>query len=748
MNQQEQQIQNDGLVNVNGKLINENVKAFVQLKDINKIYPNGVQAVYDFNIDIHHHDFIVLVGPSGCGKSTTLRMVAGLEDISSGSLYIGKVLSNYVPSKDRDISMVFQSYALYPQMSVYENIAFPLKARKYDKVRHLEKELDRKDVLAVYDNLPLFMEGLQESQDKSLRFGSVATYISTKLNRRESAIRFLLGFKMKDAAEMMERKEEVLVKMEELIQKERTDYQKMGYSFDENTYAVLDKDGNEVHYKAHLTKSEIREKVFDAARILDLGPYLDRKPKELSGGQMQRVALGRAIVRNAKLFLMDEPLSNLDAKLRVQMRSEIVRIHEQIGATTIYVTHDQTEAMTMATRIAVMSKGWVQQIDVPSVIYNQPNNIFVATFIGSPAMNIFDGIYENGVVTFQNGFHIAMPEDYQNVHDNFYRRKIAQTKAFLEKPAVKRMHGILLLDELVAANDQMNADIKTLAENKKKEEKNKNKKNDKKKEEKKDEKKSKNRLLSEEEKLRISDEINTLFAKMHNLFDQIKQIGLEIADSKEEMDINDGNLISGAIESLDWDDPKSVQHIMSVIRKPLYNICGITSKELSILHNAEVFNKDKKKEGKEEVLFYNKRKGKAKKAVKGYKNVLHVKDSKIILTNNLYLVLTTLLERYESYLTKAHSVSVGIRPEHIHLASEYSDSNRSDVFVCKSDVVELLGSELLLHSNFNDVEMIAKISTGTLVKPHEDVQLCVDRSKVLLFDENGGDTIADWVKAD
>ena len=734
MNQQEQQMQNGELTNVNGKLVNENVKAFVELKDINKIYPNGVQAVYDFNIDIHHHDFIVLVGPSGCGKSTTLRMVAGLEDISSGSLYIGKVLSNYVPSKDRDISMVFQSYALYPQMSVYENIAFPLKARKYDKVRYLEKELDRKDVLAVYEKLPLFFEGLQESKDKNLRFGSVATYLSTKLNLRESAIAFLLKFNFKTEEDMVSRREEVLAKLEELIQKERSGYQAKGFSFDEGTFAVLDQNGSEVHYKAHLTKSEIREKVFDAARILDLGPYLDRKPKELSGGQMQRVALGRAIVRNAKLFLMDEPLSNLDAKLRVQMRSEIVRIHEQIGATTIYVTHDQTEAMTMATRIAVMSKGWVQQIDEPSVIYNQPNNIFVATFIGSPAMNIFDGVYENGSVKLRDGFRIVMPDGYQEVHDNFYKRKIAQTKAFLEKPAVKRMHGILLLDALVENNNRMNEDAKRLAENERIEKKN--------------QKKNNKNVLSEQQKRELIEEINDLMEKKKKLFAEIREIGLELCHSEDPMDVTDGNLIVASIDNIDWDDLSTVMRAMSAIRSPLYNICGITSKELSILHNAEVFNKDKKKEGKEEVLFYNKRKGKAKKAVKGYKNVLHVKDSKIILTNNLYLVLNDLLQKYESYLTLPHSVSVGIRPEHIHLDDEYFDANKSDAFVCKSDVVELLGSELLLHTNFNDIEMIAKISTGTLVKPHEDVKLSVDRSKVLIFDDNSGDTIADWVKAD
>lgn len=252
----------------NKRVTDESINGFVVLKDINKVYGNRVQAVFNFNLSVEKNEFIVLVGPSGCGKSTTLRMIAGLEEITDGKLYIDNVLANYLESKDRDIAMVFQSYALYPNMSVYDNIGFGL------QVRGLKKEV-------------------------------------------------------------------------------------------------------------------IKERVFKAAEILDLGNYLDRKPKELSGGQMQRVALGRAIVRDAKLFLMDEPLSNLDAKLRVQMRSEIVKLHRNIGATTIYVTHDQTEAMTMADRIVIMNKGLVQQIGSPIEVYNNPANVFVATFIGNPPMNVF-----------------------------------------------------------------------------------------------------------------------------------------------------------------------------------------------------------------------------------------------------------------------------------------------------------------------------------------------------------------------
>ena len=243
--------------------------ASISLKDICKVYPNGFEAVKNFNLEIEDKEFIIFVGPSGCGKSTTLRMVAGLEDISSGELKIDGKLMNNVEPKDRDIAMVFQNYALYPHMTVFDNMAFGLKIRKVDK-------------------------------------------------------------------------------------------------------------------------AEIKKRVEEAAKILDLDKLLDRKPKALSGGQRQRVAMGRAIVRNPKVFLMDEPLSNLDAKLRVQMRIEISKLHDRLGATIIYVTHDQTEAMTLGTRIVVMKDGVVQQIDSPQVLYNAPQNLFVAGFIGSPQMNFID----------------------------------------------------------------------------------------------------------------------------------------------------------------------------------------------------------------------------------------------------------------------------------------------------------------------------------------------------------------------
>ena len=267
--------------------------ASLSLKHINKTYPNGYEAVKDFNLEIEDKEFIIFVGPSGCGKSTTLRMIAGLEDITGGELYIGDTKMNDVDPKDRDIAMVFQNYALYPHMTVYDNMAFGLKLRK-------------------------------------------------------------------------------------------------------------------------VPKDQIDKMVREAAKILDLEPLLDRKPKALSGGQRQRVAMGRAIVRDPKVFLMDEPLSNLDAKLRGQMRVEISRLHQRLGTTIIYVTHDQTEAMTLGTRIVVMNGGIVQQVDTPQVLYDKPNNLFVAGFIGSPQMNFVDAlccVEGDGVILSLQDADIRLPKD-------------------------------------------------------------------------------------------------------------------------------------------------------------------------------------------------------------------------------------------------------------------------------------------------------------------------------------------------
>jgi multiple sugar transport system ATP-binding protein len=280
--------------------------AEIVLQGVAKVYPGGVRAISDLNLDIADGEFIVLVGPSGCGKTTALRMVAGLESITEGTVAIGGRIVNGVPPKERDIAMVFQNYALYPHMSVYDNMAFGLKLRK-------------------------------------------------------------------------------------------------------------------------LPKGEIDRRVREAAGILGLEEFLQRKPKALSGGQRQRVAMGRAIVREPKAFLMDEPLSNLDAKLRVQMRSEIARIQNELGVTTIYVTHDQVEAMTMGDRVAVIRKGLLQQVDTPQFLYDRPDNLFVAGFIGSPAMNMVEATLarSDGAAAVEfGGLRLGLPDD-----------------VFAERPALKAFEG-------------------------------------------------------------------------------------------------------------------------------------------------------------------------------------------------------------------------------------------------------------------------------------------------------------------
>lgn len=320
----------------------------LKLEHIYKGYDNKVTAVEDFNLEIKDKEFVVLVGPSGCGKSTTLRMIAGLEEISKGDFYINGTRVNDVPPKDRDIAMVFQNYALYPHMTVFDNMAFGLKLRKF-------------------------------------------------------------------------------------------------------------------------SKEEIEHRVANAAKILDLENYLSRKPKALSGGQRQRVALGRAIVRDAKVFLMDEPLSNLDAKLRVQMRSEITKLHQRLQTTTIYVTHDQTEAMTMATRLVVMKDGLIQQVGSPKDVYYNPENVFVGGFIGSPAMNFINGTIEEG--NFKVGkITLAIPKGRMDVlRDQGYIGKniilgirpedIHDEPVFIESSKGTAFHANIEVSELTGAETMLYSSI-------------------------------------------------------------------------------------------------------------------------------------------------------------------------------------------------------------------------------------------------------------------------------------------------
>ena len=320
--------------------------ASVSLRHIYKKYPGGVTAVSDFNLEIKDKEFLVLVGPSGCGKTTTLRMVAGLEEISEGELFIGDQLVNDVAPKDRKIAMVFQNYALYPHMTVFENMAFGLKLNK-------------------------------------------------------------------------------------------------------------------------TPKEEIKRRVEEAARILDITHLLDRKPKALSGGQKQRVALGRAIVRNPKVFLLDEPLSNLDAKLRAAMRTELTKLHARVGTTFIYVTHDQVEAMTMATRIVVMKDGLIQQVDTPQNLYDSPCNLFVAGFIGTPQMNFINGTLnkkgEDLYFDFEN-VSVKLPAEKANnpaLKDYIDQEVVLglRPECIYDQPAQVEAHADAAMEAFVEVTELMGAEI-------------------------------------------------------------------------------------------------------------------------------------------------------------------------------------------------------------------------------------------------------------------------------------------------
>ncbi len=653
------------LKNSGYKISNNEVDAFVSLKDINKIYPNGVQAVYDFNIDISENDFIVLVGPSGCGKSTTLRMIAGLEDITSGYLYIDKVLSNYTSSKDRDISMVFQNYALYPQMTVFDNIAFPLRAKKFRRPMEATLIKAYNQVIDVADSrIDEFKDAFKSANDKSLNYGTVVEYVATKMKICDEAAKILCKSKALSS-------DDIIKNATEKIEAEAKKISSKGYTMDDE-YHLL-KDGELQYHYVKMSNEEIRRRVFEAAEILDLGPYLDRRPKELSGGQMQRVALGRAIVRNAKLFLMDEPLSNLDAKLRVQMRSEIVRIHEQIGATTIYVTHDQTEAMTMATKIVVMSKGWVQQIGTPQEIYCNPKNIFVATFIGSPAMNIFDAEYDNGKLIFSNGYEVELSNEYVERHNKYYEAKIQDLKRMLATDDFKKMHALKVLDKALF---EMNGSME--------------------------------------------------FALMEKTLDDVLKItaGTEC-----------GNEIKNIISAFKAEGKERVdKKWLLKVRAPLLTFEKIPSADIGILHNAQVFSKQEIVV--DDTLYYQK----PQKKKKTNKVHVNLNSTDIEFVNNLYEVANGLLSKCEAALSGKHAIRVGVRPEDIVLNSEF-EGNKTDKFVVDAKIVELLGSELLIHSDFADANIIAKISTNVLIKPHTEVELALNKDKILIFDDSCGDRI-------
>lgn len=370
----------------------------LSLKKVNKIYPNGVQAVFDFDLEVNDKEFIVFVGPSGCGKSTTLRMIAGFEEISDGEIWIDDKCVNTIAPKDRDIAMVFQNYALYPHMSVYENMAFALRLRKvYRPVLDLDSdnpEFKAKRQEIIDSKQKELNEGVAILKSQKAGKEKIKQFKFEKSNEAKKALIELeeqystqvLSFDRKKVKELSDE----LKELEKAETRDETRIQKLK----EEITRVQNTDDTPLYAYRHYNDKEIAERVMSAAEILGLVPYLKRKPAALSGGQRQRVALGRAIVRNPKVFLMDEPLSNLDAKLRVQTRSEIIKIHERVGATTVYVTHDQTEAMTMASRIVIMKDGYIQQIGTPEEVYSHPANIFVGGFIGSPAMNFIKGTYD------------------------------------------------------------------------------------------------------------------------------------------------------------------------------------------------------------------------------------------------------------------------------------------------------------------------------------------------------------------
>ena len=891
------------------RIQDSNVTSFVSLKDINKIYPNGVQAVYDFNLDIDKHDFVVLVGPSGCGKSTTLRMIAGLEDITSGYLYIDKVLSNYLESKNRDISMVFQSYALYPQMTVYDNIAFPLKVRKYpkvvvdyklkyshqlidilnniskarvaiinslnlddkkiNKIRYLSKALKvdfkvGKELLGfasqVIDQLSLsrtrlviltkeriekeeanlrknntiwndkfeivydgskhgsidvillrnheliyllekryedILDALDDAYDPKVKVRDKASFVAKKLKINLNSARFIcennvilikreanditnLIAKLK--AEIASREEDIknsgkfindhfeivdsldekheikvnevlkvnhqildilenhfdefrledkdasyedlankyhveiqtiselrkyrtlsnaeienniAIKIKELnerIASEKASLKEKGIKINER-YEILDENDRPLVKKVKLNKEEIREKVFNAANVLDLGPYLDRRPKELSGGQMQRVALGRAIVRNAKLFLMDEPLSNLDAKLRVQMRSEIVLLHERIGATTIYVTHDQTEAMTMGTKIVVMSKGWVQQVGTPQYVYDHPSNLFVATFIGSPSMNILEANINKNKLTLNNGYSVDLGKDFKKIHDDFYKRKIMECEKMLitlDKTVEVQCLNIFNYIKELARSDFPN---------------------------KKDEIITNFDFMLEKIKPSKKDSSTNLFKAT----EQAKKF-------TSEADKFDGNVV----ETYD------------ILESLLKNYESIHKSDIAKIFSAQAFEKENKENKEIKELSYDGRKhenifARLSNKIKNVQVKHNLPDLEI---GDPYEYLTNLKKTYEDALKGEHMIKVGIRPENIHLASEYSKETKTDNFKVKIEVVELMGNEALIHAPFAGVDLLAKIVNGRKsLKAHDEVELTCNKEKLHIFDASSGETI-------
>lgn len=605
----------------NHRIIDKSVDGFVSLKHVDKVYNNKVQAVFDFNLSIEKNEFIVLVGPSGCGKSTTLRMIAGLEEITNGYLYIDNVLSNYLESKDRDIAMVFQSYALYPNLNVFENIAFGLRARRVP---------------------------------------------------------------------------------------------------------------NDI----------IKQKVYEAADILDLGPYLDRKPKELSGGQQQRVALGRAIVRNAKLFLMDEPLSNLDAKLRVQMRSEIVRLHRNINATTIYVTHDQTEAMTMADRIVIMNKGIIQQIGKPIDIYNNPSNVFVASFIGNPPMNIVRAPIKDNKIDI-NGQELSLKADVVKKYSSHIieRRELFNNlKQKVDFTSERELaNKIEVINKYINSSKYNENDVrevfnsyKTICEFK--------------------------TLINYNKKLSVFNE----FENRQVVFNRLEEIKKEVSKYDTSKLIE---RIKETIKSFKKKNIDAIKVLTTSIKQDLTEFSTIIDfynldKELFTqldeevkLNNFEalkaIFNRviselekidlriaGELKKYKSGLVSANKENNLTLEGkTKDYK-----KDKK---GHTLYDDNIVLIEEFLSKYSKDESLFtpfIGIRPEDIHFKDDRI-SNPSNTLAMKVEFVELLGSEYCVYLNVNEHKVIMKCGLAHRVNNNELIDIVFDLDKLRVFDPVSGERV-------
>ena len=414
----------------------------IRLEHVSKVYEGkkknqNVLAVNDFNLHINKKEFVVFVGPSGCGKSTTLRMIAGLEDITSGELYIDGELMNAVEPKFRNIAMVFQNYALYPHMSAYDNMAFGLRnmkvnAPKLDKEGNQVVDIDKK-LIKDFEN---------ELKKEERKFASLNKKVLT-----------LDGQEREDLIKVITSVEDRIINLKKTIEYYRV------------TKIPL-------YVSKHIPENEIKAKIENVAKILDIEELLNRKPKNMSGGQRQRVALGRAIVRTPKIFLLDEPLSNLDAKLRSQMRVEITKLYEQLDTPFIYVTHDQVEAMTMGTIIVVMRSGVVQQIDTPVNLYDYPINRFVAGFLGTPQMNFYEvklstrGSKATVILPCENKLVFALNDTGRQLDENYLGGEVKDAiigirseDIHLAKEKEKSFKAKVVLSEVLGSETLIYADF-------------------------------------------------------------------------------------------------------------------------------------------------------------------------------------------------------------------------------------------------------------------------------------------------